>query len=106
MLDAAARMVVSIARSGGIRTGRQCALVLSSFIEEARRDSAIETEAIPENYWLVRPAPPDSNGVERVRLKGAVVVHISGRRTPEVSPSGDDTSDAAAQKQLSTDRRA
>lgn len=101
-LDAAARMVNSIERSGGIRKGRQCSLVLSSFIEEAQHgDSTNETEIIPENYWLVRPGPPDSNGIEQLRLKGAVVVHISGRRSLEVSPSGDDTSDAAATKKLS-----
>jgi ABC-type bacteriocin/lantibiotic exporter with double-glycine peptidase domain len=98
-LDAATRMVTSIARSGGIRRGRQCASVLSSFVEEAARESPLEV--IPENYWLVRPAPPDPNDVEQLKLRGAVVVHISGRRPKDALPSGEDASDAATPKQLS-----
>ncbi|HKP86949.1 MAG TPA: cysteine peptidase family C39 domain-containing protein, partial [Blastocatellia bacterium] len=83
MLDAATRMVDSIVRSGGIRKGRQASLILSSSIEEARGNPSTETEIIPENYWLVRPAPPDSGGDEQLRLKGAVLVHVGGRRAAD-----------------------
>ncbi len=79
-LDAATRMVDSIARSGGINKGRQAAFVLASCIEEARGNAENETEIIPENYWSVRPASNDENGDEQLRLKGAVLVRVSGRR--------------------------
>jgi ABC-type bacteriocin/lantibiotic exporter with double-glycine peptidase domain len=100
-LDASTRMVSSIVRSGGIRRGGQCASVLSSFVEEAARESSLETEVIPENYWLVRPASPDQDGVERLKVRGAVAVHISGRRPKDALPSGEYSSDAATAKQLS-----
>lgn len=98
-LDAAVRMVTSIARSGGLAKGRQCASVLSTFIDEASRDSSTETEVIPENYWFVRPS--STNDIERLRLKGAVVVHCSGRRNVEGLASSRDPSDATPSKELS-----
>ena len=97
-VDAATRMVVSIARSGGIRRGKQCASVLSSFIGEAKRDPSNATEVIPGNYWIVRPSSPDQDGVERLRLRGAVVVHVSGRKVIEHSGSMEPSDDSAAQK--------
>lgn len=94
-LDAATRMVDSIVRSGGVRKGRQAAFILSSSIEEARKNPSTETEIIPENYWLVRPASIDSNGDEQLRLKGAVLIHVNGRR------AADSTTEMSAPKRLS-----
>lgn len=99
-LDAAVRMVSSIARSGGIAKGRQCASVLSAFIDEASRDSSIETEVIPDNYWFVRPSST-TDDVERLRLKGAVVVHCSGRRNTESPALSQDAGDSTSSKELS-----
>jgi ABC-type bacteriocin/lantibiotic exporter with double-glycine peptidase domain len=79
-LDAATRMIDSIARSSGIGRGRQAASVLASCIEEARGNAENETEIIPENYWSVQPARNNENGDEQLRLRGAVLVHVSGRR--------------------------
>lgn len=99
-LDAAVRMVTSIERSGGIRKGRQCESVLSTFIDEASRDSSIETNIIPDNYWFVRPSSPATD-VEHLRLKGAVVVHCNGRRNVESPASSQGAVDATSSKELS-----
>ena len=81
-LDAATRMTDSIVRAGGIRK-RQAAVVLSSFIEEAGSNPPGETEIIPENYWLARPAPNDADGNEQIRMRGVVLIHVNGRRADQ-----------------------
>ena len=96
-LDAATRMTDSIVRAGGIRKS-QAAIVLSSFIEEAAGSSSNETEVIPENYWLARPAPNDAEGNAQLRMKGVVLIHVGGRRAADQSPQ--DESGGAAQSKL------
>jgi ABC-type bacteriocin/lantibiotic exporter with double-glycine peptidase domain len=66
-LDAAVRMVESIASSGALTRGRQTARVLESFLKE--------TETIPDHYWSVRPAKDEGN----LLLRGAVLVRALGR---------------------------
>ncbi|HTA71977.1 MAG TPA: ATP-binding cassette domain-containing protein [Bryobacteraceae bacterium] len=70
-LDAAVRMVESIASSGALTRGRQTARVLESFLKES--------ETIPEHYWSVRPAQDQGH----LMLRGAVLVRALGR-WPEV----------------------
>ncbi|HEX5731650.1 MAG TPA: ATP-binding cassette domain-containing protein [Blastocatellia bacterium] len=95
-LDAATRMTDSIVRAGGIRK-RQAAVVLSSFIEEAGSSSSSETEIIPENYWLARSAPNDSDGNEQLKMKGVVLIHVNGRRTADQSPQDESGSGGAVE---------
>jgi ATP-binding cassette subfamily B protein len=85
-LDAAARMCESILRSGGIRKGRQASVVLSSFVEEARNNSSTETDIIPDGYWIARPGTADASGAEHLRIRGAVLIHIRGRRVGDSQP--------------------
>jgi len=66
-LDAAVRMVESIASSGALTRGRQTARVLESFLKE--------TETIPDHYWSVRPAKDEG----QLLLRGAVLVRALGR---------------------------
>lgn len=91
-LDGATRMTDSIVRAGGIRK-RQAAVVVSSFIEEARSNSSSETETIPENYWIARPAPNDPDGNEQLRMKGVVLIHVSGRRAAVQSPQDESSTE-------------
>lgn len=65
-LDAAVRMVESIATSGGLNRGRQTARVLESFLKDA--------ETIPDQYWSVRPAEEEG----QLLLRGAVLVRGLG----------------------------
>ncbi|HYG80169.1 MAG TPA: ATP-binding cassette domain-containing protein [Pyrinomonadaceae bacterium] len=79
-LDAATRMVTSMAEAGGIRRGRQAARVLESFFERARAEGC--GAAIPDSYWSVRPAPTDLSRQEHLMLSGAVLLRVRGRRKP------------------------
>jgi ABC-type bacteriocin/lantibiotic exporter with double-glycine peptidase domain len=64
-LDAAVRMLESIASSGAIRRGAEASRVLAGFLEDG--------DAIPEHYWSVRPAEEG-----QLMLRGAVMVRALG----------------------------
>jgi ATP-binding cassette subfamily B protein len=84
-LDAGTRSLGAIARSGGLRRGKETERVLERLLlsghEQAGRDAKEGHGVIPSNYWSAWAAPPDEeNGEERVFFKGAVLVHVKGRR--------------------------
>ena len=94
-LDAAARMTAEIAAAKGVAKGRQAQGMVKALVERAIEDATSDTQVIPENYWMVRPAAPDETGAEQVRMRGAVFIAARGRRkseeketveTPELSP--------------------
>ena len=68
-LDAAARMVESIASSGALARGPQTTRVLEIFLENP--------EMIPEHYWTVRSASEEG----QLWMRGAVLVRALGPRT-------------------------
>ena len=80
-LDAAARMVKSLIRSGGLRKGRHAALVVEEFVARP--------ESIPQDYWSVRRASDAPGAEDQLLMRGAVLVHVRGRA--EQSPAGEDT---------------
>ncbi|HZU51205.1 MAG TPA: ATP-binding cassette domain-containing protein, partial [Sphingomicrobium sp.] len=69
-LDAATRMTHSMVSARGLRPGREAGSVLKRFSEDA--------EQIPDNYWCVRPGPPDDDGAEQLRFRGAVLLRVTG----------------------------
>jgi ATP-binding cassette subfamily B protein len=77
-LDAAARLVTSLVRAGGLERGAEAARVVKACWERAR-GGGDDASAIPERFWSVRPAEPDA-GEERLLLRGAVIVRARGRR--------------------------
>jgi ATP-binding cassette subfamily B protein len=85
-LDAGTRSMGAIVRSGGLRRGKEAErvlerLLLTSRDEKASGSAKEEHGVIPSNYWSAWAAPPDEeNGEERVFFKGAVLVHVRGRR--------------------------
>ena len=98
-LDAATRMVDTIvrcwwpaARSAGRTRAR-------GLFRAARGETAGEGKTIPNNYWLVRPAPPGPDGEEQLLFQGAVLVRVRGRRRENRARAADEASD-------STDRAA
>ena len=66
-LDAAVRMVESIAASGALAVGVETSRVLESFLDEP--------DTIPDHYWSVRPAPEE----DHLLLRGAVLVRALGK---------------------------
>ncbi|WP_437925746.1 ATP-binding cassette domain-containing protein [Sorangium sp. So ce291] len=79
-LDAGARMVASLVRSGGLARGREAARVLDALLEPG--PEAAREEAIPPPFWTARPGPAGPAGEEVVVARGAVLVRIRGRRPP------------------------
>ncbi|HXU31775.1 MAG TPA: ATP-binding cassette domain-containing protein [Thermoanaerobaculia bacterium] len=84
-LDATVRMVQVVVESGDLRR-TEAARLLRSLLERCREtpDAASAEDIVPEHFWSVRPLPPhqppDSDGEEQVRFRGAVLVRVRGRR--------------------------
>ena len=95
-LDASARAVEAILCSGGLGRGRESARVLERFVARGREDAAAEAAVLPAEYWSVRPAPPGAEGEGRLRMRGAVLVHVAAHRglEPGESTAASDTADA------------
>ncbi|WP_437481064.1 ATP-binding cassette domain-containing protein [Sorangium sp. So ce1014] len=79
-LDAGARLVTSLVRSGGLGRGREAARVLGALLEQG--PEAAQEERIPPTFWTARPEPAGPRGEGRVVARGAVLVRIRGRRPP------------------------
>jgi ATP-binding cassette subfamily B protein len=74
-LDAAVRMLESIARSRALRRSAEIARLLESFLEK--------NETIPEHYWSVRP----TLNKDQLLLRGAVLVRVLGPSSRTAVPS-------------------
>ncbi|WP_434043072.1 MULTISPECIES: ATP-binding cassette domain-containing protein [Sorangium] len=79
-LDAGARLVTSLVRSGGLGRGREAARVLGALLEKG--PAAAGEERIPPAFWTARQGPAGPRGEELVVARGAVLVRIRGRRPP------------------------
>ncbi len=84
-LDAATRLVESLAAGGGLARGSATARVLELFLDRAGRDGPGTPRAewaIPAGFWSVEPAPADANGGDadepHVLLRGAVLLTVRG----------------------------
>lgn len=77
-LDAGARLMGALVRSGGVRRARDSARLLERL--------CANPELIPARYWSVRPVSEAGNRSEQLLMRGAVLVRIQGkRRTPAVA---------------------
>jgi ATP-binding cassette subfamily B protein len=84
-LDAATRLVQSLARGGGVRRGREAQRLLAALLGgDGPTAAAID---IPETFWSVRAAPAGPDGEEQVELRGAVMVCVRGRRPASAPPA-------------------
>ncbi|WP_437568712.1 ATP-binding cassette domain-containing protein [Sorangium sp. So ce542] len=77
-LDAGARLVTSLVRSGGLGRGREAARVLGALLEQG--PEAAREHMIPPTFWTAHPGPAGPRGEDRVVARGAVLVRIRGRR--------------------------
>jgi ATP-binding cassette subfamily B protein len=83
-LDAATRLAQSLAAAGGVRRGADAAgLVAALFRQTCARGDDIYA-LVPRPYWSAVPDASNTDPtVERLRVAGAVLVHVSGPRTAE-----------------------
>ncbi len=70
-LDAAIRLSSVLSASGGLRKGAESATFLQRVIGSAH--------LIPERYWSATAAPTEDE-IEQVRVAGAVLVRITGKK--------------------------
>jgi ATP-binding cassette subfamily B protein len=84
-LDAATRLVTSLVRAGGIAAGPQATRVLEDVLRRAGQDE----EVIAPAYWWARPAGPGPEGEEQVALRGAVLLHATGRAPTDAPQPGE-----------------
>jgi ATP-binding cassette subfamily B protein len=90
-VDAAARMVESLARSGGLVRGAATVGLTHALVDEALTHGDGDDGPIPPTYWTARTTDPDDDGNAQVMLRGAVLLRANGPRTratdePPLSP--------------------
>ncbi|MBV9123115.1 MAG: ABC transporter permease, partial [Planctomycetes bacterium] len=79
-LDAATRLVEALVQGSGVRRGREARQLLQALV-------AAEDQAIPGASWSVQPASAQPDGVERLMLRGAVLVRLGGPAGAGAGPS-------------------
>ena len=84
-LDAATRMVETLACAGGVRRGSEAGRVLAALLETSAGDQSV----IPHSYFSALPGDLSEDGTEQVIFRGAVLVHI-GERAARGAPGTDD----------------
>jgi ABC-type bacteriocin/lantibiotic exporter with double-glycine peptidase domain len=78
-LDAATRMLASLQSAGALRR-RHAATTLSALTSRSADHSP--STAIADQYWSVRSRTPDDQSASELNVRGAVLVKVSGRRSP------------------------
>jgi ABC-type multidrug transport system fused ATPase/permease subunit len=76
-IDAAARMIASLQASGAL-SRRRGLRTLEALIDRA--DDGSTAESIAPQYWSVRGVPTDDETASTLTLRGAVLVHVRGRK--------------------------
>ncbi|MDH3604164.1 MAG: cysteine peptidase family C39 domain-containing protein, partial [Candidatus Tectomicrobia bacterium] len=83
-LDAATRLTASIVQTGQVGRGAAVYRLVSHFLQRAFDESPDGAPAIPDTFWSVRPESQAdaaaAPGVEQLRLQGAVLLQVRGRR--------------------------
>lgn len=101
-LDAAARMIQSLADSGGLRSGREAGNLLQGLYHQQTSgtqkdpDTARGNEPlIPNHFWTVRPAGggPD----HELEMRGAVLIRVPGKEISVQSTDGNEGPDGTPQ---------
>jgi ABC-type bacteriocin/lantibiotic exporter with double-glycine peptidase domain len=80
-LDAAARMLASLASAGALRRGASTLRLLETLLARTAEEKPGECLAIPASYWSVGPAE-SADQVDYLMLHGAILVRVSGRLSP------------------------
>ena len=84
-LDAATRLVHTLVEAGGVRPGAEAQRLVNACVQRclARPDERLQ--AVPAVYWSVLPEADGPEGQQRLRLRGAVVLRLPGRRAEDAT---------------------
>ena len=88
-LDAAVRLVASLSRAGGVAPGLEAGQMAFALYRRASTSEAEPFTTIPEVYWSAKPATQDAAGDAMLRLSGAVLIRVMGRRADSGKPADD-----------------
>jgi ATP-binding cassette subfamily B protein len=86
-LDAATRMVETMACAGGVRRGSEAGRVLAALLDE----SAGAHSVIPDSYFSALPGGVSEDGMEQVRFRGAVLVRVAEKAKGDAPDTDDPT---------------
>ncbi len=92
-LDATTRLVTSVIRARGVMRGAEATQLVEHFFAQAQQTSTTGPELIPAAFWSVQPLPASPDGATPAEalllLRGAVLLHVSGRQLPRPDTAGD-----------------
>ena len=89
-LDAAVRLMHALVRAQGVQRGTQAERLLVSMVHTTHNHLHDIYHAIPVEYWSVRPDASNTDSQrERLRVRGAVLLQVSGRASGEAAPDGE-----------------
>jgi ATP-binding cassette subfamily B protein len=88
-LDAAVRLVASLSRAGGVAHGVEAGQMALALFRRASAPATEPCATIPEAYWSAMPAANDDAAGAMLRLSGAVLIRVTGRRSDSGVPAGD-----------------
>lgn len=77
-LDAAVRLVKSLVDAGGLSAGKQAVKLLETLLLQIDKEDIYSS--IPLCYWSVVPQKSAPGSDKMLRLKGAVLLQVKGRR--------------------------
>ncbi|MFL5542228.1 MAG: ATP-binding cassette domain-containing protein, partial [Longimicrobiaceae bacterium] len=79
-LDAAVRLADALVHARAVGRGAGAARLVDALARRARQEGEAAERAVPPAYWSVRPVPATAGGDEELRLEGAVLRRVRGRR--------------------------
>lgn len=91
-LDAATRFMNTLVQSGGVQRGQEAAQLLESLLAQTLQGGASLLHAIPGAFWSVQlllSPYSEAEQTEELLLRGAVLIHVQGRRPATPSPEAD-----------------
>jgi ABC-type bacteriocin/lantibiotic exporter with double-glycine peptidase domain len=85
MLDASIRAAEAMCRNGGLRRGAEAQRLIERLLAVSAEDAA---ELIPTGYWSARRCETAEGEEECVRIRGAVLLRLRGKREVSAQTEG------------------
>ena len=85
-LDAAVRFIETLVQAGGIHRGQEAAQLLITLLSSTQGGQPSDGISIPTPFWFVQQLLPSRtqgpDAPEQLLLRGAILIHVQGRRQP------------------------
>ncbi|MBL8275782.1 MAG: ATP-binding cassette domain-containing protein [Pelomonas sp.] len=84
-LDASTRFAQSVVQAGALSPGAAVQRLVVASLQRCLGPQAQPEQVVPAVHWAVRPAGVGEGDAPRLRLRGAVLLRITGREAPAVT---------------------